>query len=145
MKKLGALSIAAVAALAFGAGCTKEAAEKEDEAKPGAEASEQAAALPDSLLALARITLDSARAIALAQVPSGVFDKVELEREDGKLIFSFDIKVAGQPGVEEVHVDALTGAVLSKEHEDAAAEGREAADDSAASHRPAVPAPAKRP
>ncbi len=35
----------------------------------------------------------------------------------GRLIYSYDIKVAGKPGIEEVHVDAMTGAVIATEHE----------------------------
>ena len=37
----------------------------------------------------------------------------ELERENGNLIWSFDIKVAGKSGTEEVTVNAVTGAVVT--------------------------------
>jgi len=33
------------------------------------------------------------------------------------LIWSFDLTVAGKPGVEEVEVDALTGKIVGVEHE----------------------------
>ena len=73
--------------------------------------------VPDSLIAKVRISEDSARAIALRRVPRGTIQELELEREDGKLVYSFDIKVAGKAGITEVQVDALTGKIVSVEHE----------------------------
>lgn len=73
----------------------------------------------------AKIAERDARKTALAQVPGGKVQSYELERENGKLIYSYDIKVAGKPGVEEVNVDAMTGDVVAHEHEDARAEARE--------------------
>jgi uncharacterized membrane protein YkoI len=69
------------------------------------------------LLSQATITPDSAMAIAKARVPGRVA-KAELEKEDGKLIYSFDIKVVGKDDITEVHVDAGTGAVLKVDPED---------------------------
>lgn len=85
--------------------------------------------LPDSLQAKAKITEEAAAKTALAKVPKGTIESVELEKEKGKLLYSYDITVPGQKGVEEVHVDAMTGKYLSKEHESAAAEKKEAADE----------------
>jgi uncharacterized membrane protein YkoI len=79
----------------------------------------------------AKVTLAVASATALKEVPGGKIKEHELEREDGKLIYSFDIKVAGKSGTEEVNIDAMTGAVVAKEHEDAAAEKKEKAEDAA--------------
>lgn len=73
--------------------------------------------VPDSLAAQAKVGEDSARAVALRRVPGGTIQELELEREDGKLVYSFDIKVAGKAGITEVLVDALTGKVVSVEHE----------------------------
>ena len=81
------------------------------------------------LLKKAKITAEAATATALTRVPGGKVEKAEIENEKGKLIYSFDIKVAGKSGVEEVGVDAMTGAVISVEHEDAAAEAKEAKAD----------------
>jgi uncharacterized membrane protein YkoI len=53
---------------------------------------------------------------ALARVPGGRITEAELE-EDGRLLYSFDIRVEGRSGVEEVQVDARTGEVVSIEHE----------------------------
>ena len=74
----------------------------------------------------AKISLDSARAVARATVPNGRIASSELERENGKLIYSFDMRVKGKSGIEEVNVDAITGALVAHEHESPAAEKREA-------------------
>ena len=47
------------------------------------------------------------------------------------MVWSFDIKVAGKSGIEEVQVDALTGDVVNVEHESPKDEAREAAADKA--------------
>jgi len=96
------------------------------------------------LLKLAKITPEAATATALAKVPGGKLEKGEIEKEKGKLIYSFDIKVDGKSGIEEVAVDAMTGKVLSVEHESPAAEAKEAAADKAkAATAAAKPAPKK--
>ena len=82
--------------------------------------------VPDSLVAKAKITEDSARAVALKRVP-GTVQSLELENERGRLIYSWDIKVAGKPGITEVHVSALNGRVLSVAHEGAKAKAKPAA------------------
>jgi len=69
------------------------------------------------LLARATVTDAVARATALARVPGGEVVKAVLEEEDGVLLYSYDIEVKGQEGIEEVHIDAKTGAVLRVEHE----------------------------
>lgn len=69
------------------------------------------------LWARATLAPDSAIKIALARVAGGTITEAELEEEDGRLIYSFEIKVAGKSGEEEVHVDATTGEVVKQEHE----------------------------
>jgi uncharacterized membrane protein YkoI len=73
--------------------------------------------VPAALLAQAKISEDSARVLALTRAPGGVVQELELEREHGKLIWSFDIKVAGKPGITEVNVNALDGSIVGVEHE----------------------------
>ena len=73
----------------------------------------------------ARIAERDARKTALGAVPGGKVQSLELERENGKLIYSYDIIVAGKPGVEEVNVDAMTGEIVAHEHEGAKAEAKE--------------------
>ena len=83
--------------------------------------------LPDSLVKQATVPEGTARAAAMAKVPKGTLQAVELEREKGHLQYSYDIKVPGQKGITEVNVDAMTGTVLGVEHEDLAAEKKEGA------------------
>jgi uncharacterized membrane protein YkoI len=75
----------------------------------------------------AKISEEAARATALKQVPNGTVKSSEIERENGKLIYSFDIAAPGKSGVEEVNVSAIDGSVVAKEHETAKAEKAEAA------------------
>lgn len=73
----------------------------------------------------AKISMATARATALKEVPNGKVRKSRLERENGKLVYSFEIKVPGTTGFEEVNVDAMTGTVVSKEHETPKIEAKE--------------------
>ena len=75
----------------------------------------------------AKVSEADAIATAMKRVPNGAIKAGELEREDGKLIYSFEIKVPGKSGIEEVNVDALTGAVVGQEHETPKMEKQEAA------------------
>jgi uncharacterized membrane protein YkoI len=80
-----------------------------------------------SLASQAKISKDSAQTVALAQVAAGSTVKSsELEKEHGKLIYSFDITVPGQAGVKELNISALDGSVVAHEHETAAKEASEA-------------------
>ena len=99
------------------------------------------------LLKLAKITAEAATTAALARVPNGKVEKAEIEEEKGKLIYSFDIKVAGKSGIEEVAVDAMTGKVLAVEHESPKQEAKEKAADAAKEKAAAKakPATAKKP
>jgi uncharacterized membrane protein YkoI len=74
----------------------------------------------------AKISEETARATALKEVPNGTVKSSELEREKGKLIYSYDITVPGKSGVEEVNVNAKTGAVVAKSHESPKTEKKEA-------------------
>lgn len=79
------------------------------------------------LLKLAKVSPEAATATAQAKVPGGKIEAAEIEKEDGKLIYSFEMKIAGKSGVEEVNVDALTGSVVGVEHEGPKKEAKEAA------------------
>lgn len=78
------------------------------------------------LLKDAKITKEAARKTALEKVPGGKVRESELEMENGKLVWSFDLKVKGKSGVDEVLVDAITGDVVSVEHETPTQEAKEA-------------------
>ena len=88
--------------------------------------------IPDSLAKAAAITESAASATAKTRVPKGTIQSVELERENGKLIYSYDIKTTGKSGIDEVHIDAMTGKVIAFAHESPAAEKKEAAADAKA-------------
>jgi peptidase YpeB-like protein len=74
-------------------------------------------------LAKAKISRKRAEAIALERQP-GTVAEGELEREHGRLVYSFDIRTA-DTGIVEVQVDAYSGKVVSVEHETAEHEAAE--------------------
>lgn len=80
--------------------------------------------IPAALKAQAKIPVETARSTALNKVP-GAIKEEELEKENGKLVYSFDIQAAGQKGITEVQVSAIDGSIVSVEKEDAAAEAKE--------------------
>jgi uncharacterized membrane protein YkoI len=63
----------------------------------------------------AKITKEQAQEIALKRAP-GTVESGELEREHGKLVYSFDIRNA-KGTIDEVQVSAITGKVVRVEHE----------------------------
>jgi uncharacterized membrane protein YkoI len=77
------------------------------------------------LKAEAKVSEADAIATAEKEVPNGKIESAEIEREGGKLIYSFDVKQPHKSGIEEVNVDALTGTVVKKEHETAKEEKAE--------------------
>jgi hypothetical protein len=74
----------------------------------------------------AKITMEQAQKTALAK-EAGKLQSKEIEREKGKLIYSFDIKMAD--GIHEVNVDAMTGELVEDTVESAADEAKEKAAD----------------
>ena len=78
----------------------------------------------EDLSKLARISEPEARKIALARVPGEVKSE-ELEREHHRIVYSYDIKREGKPGVEEVQVNAINGKIVSVKHESDAKEKKE--------------------
>lgn len=81
-----------------------------------------------SLQARAKVSRAEAEKIALAKVPNGSIKEGELEKEKGKLIWSFDIATPGSQDITEVQVDAVTGEVVSVEKETPAQQKKEAKD-----------------
>jgi uncharacterized membrane protein YkoI len=66
-----------------------------------------------------------ARATALAFVRGGTIRSSELEREHGRLVYSFDISRPHMGGVEEIQISATTGKLVSRHHETPAKEAAE--------------------
>jgi hypothetical protein len=84
--------------------------------------------MPAALVKQARIKEADAAAMARKLVPGAAISSAELEKEGGKLIYSFDMKTAGKSGIDEVNIDAVTGKQVGKiGHESAADEAKEAA------------------
>ena len=76
----------------------------------------------------ATLTRERAAEIAIARVPGGKIIEGELEKEHGKLVWSFDIARAESRNVSEVQVDAMTGEIVAEESESPEQEAAEASD-----------------
>jgi hypothetical protein len=91
------------------------------------------------LSGLAEVSQADAEKIAVAKLNSKQAVSIasaELEAERGCLIWSFDLRVAGRTGVQEIQVDAGNGKVLSVKHESARAEAAKKSNEAAAaSHK----------
>ena len=96
------------------AGCSTESREAHKEAKQA------------KWMAEAKVSKADAQATAMARVPNGTIKEAELEKEHGKLIWSFDVATPNTMDITEVNVDAMTGGVVSLEHEKAEDEAKEA-------------------
>ena len=90
-------------------GCASEKCEKKEHHNKEAKQAK--------LMAQAKVSRADAEKIALAKVSNGTIKEGELEKEKGKLIWSFDIATPGSPNITEVGVDAITGEVVSVETE----------------------------
>ncbi|HEX7981438.1 MAG TPA: PepSY domain-containing protein [Gemmatimonadaceae bacterium] len=82
--------------------------------------------LPTQLVAKAKVSEADAAKAAQAKYPNARIQAVELENESGRLIYSYELKVTGHSGIEEVNVNANTGEVVNTEHEGPDAEAKEA-------------------
>ncbi len=89
------------------------------------------AAQSAELRAQAKITRAVAEMTALSRVPRGQIKEGELEKEHGKLVWSFDIAQPASRDIIEVHVDAINGKIVSQETETPADQAKEAAKDRA--------------
>jgi uncharacterized membrane protein YkoI len=69
------------------------------------------------LQAEAKISKADAQATALTKAPNGTVKDCELEREHGKLIWSFGFTTPDSKDITEVNVDAITGAIVNVEYE----------------------------
>ncbi len=87
------------------------------------------AEIPANLAGKAKISESAARATAMTKVPGATVQAAELENENGKLIYSYDMKVAGKSGIDEVNVNAMDGSVVAVSHESPASQAKEAAAD----------------
>ena len=96
------------------------------------------------LASLATVSQADAQQRALARIKSpATVASAELEAEKSCLIWSFDLKIAGQSGVQEVQIDAGNGSVLSVKHESAVHEAAEAVKEGIEGESP-KPEPSKK-
>ena len=98
-----------------GCACCKKCEKQHKEAKQA------------KLMAQAKVSQADAGKIALAKVPNGIIKEGEIEKEHGKLVWSFDITTPDTKDITEVNVDAITGDVVSVEKESAESEAKESA------------------
>ncbi len=98
----------------------------ESEAGEGHEGHESKKA---DLKAEAKVSETDARATALAKVPDGTIKESELEKEKGKLIWSFDIARPDTKNITEVNIDAITGEIVAVDVETPKSEAKEADDE----------------
>ena len=82
-----------------------------------------------ALKAEAKITQEVATKTALESVPKGKIKEAELEKEHGKLVWSFDIALPKTKDITEVQVDAQSGKIVSTEVETEADQAKEKAED----------------
>jgi uncharacterized membrane protein YkoI len=101
-----ALRITCLLAAAVIAGCESESGEGHEHRQA-------------DLKAQAKISEADARATALARVPDGTIKEAELEKEKGKLIWSFDMARPETKDTTEVNVDAITGEIVGVDIEKA--------------------------
>jgi len=106
MKPMRILSLAALLALSAAGTATAQ----EQATRPSYER-----VVPAGLLAQVKVSEDSARVLALAKVPGGTVESVELVREQGQPTWVWDIKVPGKRGITEVSVNAIDGSVVAHE------------------------------
>jgi len=71
------------------------------------------------------VTMKQALDTVMKAVPNGAIESAELEREDGQLIYSFDVRVGST--IKEIWVDAMTGRITKIEEESPGQEKRESA------------------
>jgi hypothetical protein len=84
----------------------------------------------DALTGLAKVSREDALKFAVDSLKTSAPvtpAESELEVEEGCLVWSFDLKVSGSKGIEEVQIDAGNGRVVSREHETARHEKKEKA------------------
>lgn len=83
----------------------------------------------------AKVSKAEATAQALKAVPGASVKSSELEREHGRLVWSFDLATAGSPDITEVQIDAIKGGIVSRVVETPADQAKEAAADKAETAR----------
>ena len=84
---------------------------------------------PEALAKQATVTKEQAQTTALTRAPGGTIQEGELEKEKGRLVWSFDIARPGTKDITEVQVDARSGEIVSVENETPSDQAKEKAAD----------------
>lgn len=82
-----------------------------------------------NLKSQAKISETEARQIAMNKIPNGTIKEAELEKEKGRLIWSFDMSIPDSRDIKEVNVDAVTGEVVNVETETPRQQAKEKDDE----------------
>lgn len=111
---MNTVAIVALSAVVLGAGVSAaQSPTSMDSSKKTMQMPAYRRTVPDSLVAQAKVTEDSARTLAMSKVPNGAIQTLTLERRRGKLVWSFAIRDPAKSGSTQVFVDALDGSVTS--------------------------------
>ncbi len=70
------------------------------------------------LLAQARISDAAARAVALERFPDGHIVDAEIDEDDGRVMYKYQLNVASERRSVDVGIDAKTGAIVAVEEDD---------------------------
>ena len=81
------------------------------------------------LMKEAKISKGQAEKTATDKLPHGVIKSGEIEREHGRLIWSFDISTPQSSNITEVQIDAMSGKIVSTQVETVKDQAKEAAAD----------------
>ncbi|MGB9678861.1 MAG: PepSY domain-containing protein [Thermoanaerobacteraceae bacterium] len=108
-------------------------ANPQDNAKDGSAVKDNEAQESAQLASLAKVTPDEAKAAALKVVP-GTVSKVELDNENGYLVYSVDITTNN--GSVDVKVDAGNGAILAQDKGQDNEKGKEIAGEAEKTNTP---------
>src|SRR6202045_3367424 len=81
-----------------------------------------------------KVTKSQAEKTALTKVPDGIIKSAELEKEHGKLVWSFDIAKPNTKNITEVQVDAKTGRIAAVAEETPKDQAEEARAERAKKH-----------
>jgi uncharacterized membrane protein YkoI len=86
------------------------------------------------LLTEALVSKSDAEKTALEKVPDGRVKSAELEKENGKLVWSFDIAKPNTKNITEIQVDAKTGQIAAVAEETPKDQAEEAKAEPAKRH-----------
>lgn len=83
----------------------------------------------NSVVAKAKLSKSEAEQIALTKVPGGKITEGGLEMENGVLLWSFDVAMAGSKNITEININAVTGKIIAVDVETPADQAKEAKAD----------------